>query len=161
MGEAYIHQKIFAHELRVTMNWLNTVVQRQEVRNKIVWLTSWPQHYPNSAQGNGYYHGSEGHNLAINKNNKENKSNKDNHGYTCAPRTNITNDWRNNMLLNMLADPVYSHMDLFDDRDLIGPLYDMHKGGGDCTHLCYSPVMHQLLWDAMSKYVEQYESLDP
>lgn len=156
MGESFSNEKMFAHELRVTMDWLNTIAQRPGVQNKVVWLTSWPQHYPNSVDGNGYYpgaagvagsYGSVGHNNAA---------------YSCVPRTNVTNDWRNNMLIKMLATPEYqAHMDLFDDRYLMGPLYDMHKGGGDCTHLCYSPIIHQLLWDAISRYVEHYESLDP
>lgn len=154
MGEAFTHETLFQHELRLTMDWLNTVAQRTEVRNKVVWLTSWPQHYPHSAQGNGYFHGSAASVSAHGGSGKV-------HGYSCVPRTNITNDWRNTLLLKMLADPLYQHMELFDDRDLMGPLYDMHKGGGDCTHLCYSPVMHQLLWDAISRYVEHYESLDP
>ena len=155
MGESFTHQKTFAHELRVTMDWLNTIVQRTQVRNKVVWLTSWPQHYPNSIQGNGYFHGSTG------GGGNKNSGHGHGYGYSCVPRTNITNDWRNTMLLSMLAEPIYNHMDVFDDRALIGPLSDMHKGGGDCTHLCYSPILHQLLWDSISKYVEHYESLDP
>ena len=160
MGESFTHQSTFAHELRVTMNWLNTVVQRTQVRNKVVWLTSWAQHYPNSVLGNGYFHGSSS-SSSVSSDGHGSSGKNAVHGYTCVPRTNTTNDWRNKMLLSMLAEKQYNHMELFDDRALIGPLSDMHKGGGDCTHLCYSPIMHQLLWDAMSKYVEHYESLDP
>jgi len=121
------------------MEWLKAVSLRTNVVNKVVWLSPWPQHF-NSSLGNGYYEV----NTSVTN---------------CVAHSGDTKslDWRYNIIHTLVKRSEYApHIHFFSDTALMNPLFDMHKS--DCTHYCFSPTVHQLLYEEISKIIHQFYS---
>ena len=140
------------------LTWLAAFSAKPDTANRVIWIETTQQNYPNSIEQNGYYDKSE-----VRKRSDQLKSRQISpHEYfamLCPPFANITveADWRNNVPLNMIREMNLSRVSFFSmGRDLVN-VVDMFTVGyspfdvPDCTHHCYHPLMWQPLWHHLAE----------
>lgn len=68
-------------------------------------------------------------------------------------------NWRNEEAIETLAahnlTKMVPRIRLFDD---LVPLWQLHAGGGDCTHYCYNPLRLDLTWDRLLSALKEYDN---
>lgn len=145
MGAWFNIQRDYMSQMAPVVSWLQSLAQRAEVKNKVVWLTGIPQHWESE---NGYWYGGKG--PGVNGNEGENM---------CRPivDTDPKKDWRNEMVRQHLRNISDQYIEIFDDRDIYLPLHDHHSGNRDCTHYCYHPIYQQPLYEHMLRWLKHFD----
>lgn len=144
MGAWFNDEDKFVSQMTPVVSWLQSVAQRKDVKNKVVWLTATPQHFETS---NGYYHGwGPGPNgdTEINQ---------------CKPLVNIDpkRDWRTNLVREHLHNISDQYIEMYDDREIYWPLYNHHASNTDCTHYCYHPIFQMPLYEHMTRWLKSFD----
>jgi len=105
---------------------LHSHVVASQGRLLVIWLETLPQHYNTS---NGYYGGTQTACVPIRERERE-------------------KDWRNYMVYRTVRDLNLFHIHILPLRDIFVPLFAEHVSGDyiDCTHYCWSPMLHQFLF---------------
>ena len=142
MGVWFNSRYEYEEELRIELDYFSTLAKRENVKNKILWLAAWPQHF-NTTEGNGYY--------SIGSHSE----------YSCVPHSINHDDWRND-ILQRVASAYYPHIELFyNDLHFMNEMWDMHSfpRAHDCTHWCYHPLYMLPLWHMLGKLLDDFPLL--
>ena len=125
------------------VQWLQSIAQRKAAKNKVIWLTTIPQHYKTK---NGYLNPSS---PVPNKTSPINQ---------CRPLidSDPKKDIRNELVRQYLHNINDQNIEIFDDRDIFVPLYNHHSTNTDCSHYCYHPIIQQPLYEHMSKWLKHF-----
>lgn len=142
LGAWFNKKETFESIVTFEMDYFASLAKRSDVRNKVLWLAAWPQHF-NTTDGNGYYFS---HIPS---------------DYTCVPHRVNNGDWRNEILHRIV--PNYSpFIELFSaDVHIMNQMWDMHSfpESHDCTHWCYHPLFMVPLWHRLHRILDEFPSL--
>ena len=144
MGAWFNEESKFLSQMTPVVSWLQSVAQRKDVKNKVVWFSTIPQHFETS---NGYW---SGWGPGPNGDAEENQ---------CKPLKSEDPklDWRNELVRQHLHNISDQYIEIFNDRDIYVPLYNHHSANNDCTHYCYHPVIQQQLYEHMTRWLKHFD----
>ena len=130
--------------------------------NRVVWLETTDQHFPNEAEQNGYYslndtirHIKELANLQ-----SDELSKADIFQRMCPRFTNTSfeADWRNQIASAAVTEISHPRLSFYSTKHALIDVTDMHAINTikwlDCTHFCYSPLMWQPEWHYLAALAE-------
>lgn len=154
MGIWYNDEGIFQEAITPVLNWLNSVVEKPNFKNSVVWHESTSQHWI-SASGSGYFE-----KQIVDKQENEwpdystMEIEKFENHYCCRPITNTSfmADWRNDIVKDSIGkNPNYlQNIPILPLAAITRPISDLHTCNPsykhDCTHYCFTPLMWQPFW---------------
>ena len=130
--------------------------------NRVIWLETTHQHFPNDAEQNGYYSPEE-----ANRHRKElagfdvdefEKVDVFNKICPAFSNTSFEADWRNHIASKAVAELSHPQLSYFSTDHVLINVTDMFAINTipwlDCTHFCYSPLMWQPQWHYLADIAE-------
>ena len=132
----HFSRKDYRIHITEALKYLNDVIidDKKNKKIRVIWRETSAQHFPTY---NGYWPGSK---YATDMDVK------------CVPILNLTQeaDWKNMEVRDIIVRNKFNIYiaPFYEDT---APLYDMHVNGHlrDCTHLCWSPMLYQKLFNFM------------
>ena len=130
--------------------------------NRVVWLETTHQHFPNDAEQNGYYSAEEAnrHRKKLAGLAPDELSDADIFQKICPTfsNTSFEADWRNQIASNALLELSHPQLSYFSTEHVLINVTDMFAINTiswlDCTHFCYSPLMWQPQWHHLAEVAE-------
>ena len=130
--------------------------------NRVVWLETSHQHFPNDAEQNGYYSAEEAnrHKKDLAGLESDELSEADIFQRICPTfsNTSFEADWRNYIASMAVAELSHPQLSFFSTEHVLINVTDLYAvnmlSWYDCTHFCYSPLMWQPQWHYLADVAE-------